>query len=164
MGPLLKLMILLMFWISIMRIRYIWSIYKVDHRAHNLIFRNRDGDLSIILFFLVLLNKPLFDRYKLSYEPILRYFYIIVMGIFVASSILQLTQLVVLTKSGLLTQQDRINRAQLKSYSIRRNIYGYKFKVNYIKKDKEKSLTFVVGQKNKAIVEQRFKKLNVKIV
>ena len=153
-----------MFWILIMRGRYIWSIRKVDNKGSYFMFRNTDGDLSIILFFIVVLNKSMFERYKLAYQPILRYFQVIILGMFIAYCILQLTQLVVITKTSLITQQATISSSQINQCSVSKRLYGYKFDINYIKKDKTKSLMFITSRKNKEIIEKRIEQLNIKIV
>lgn len=148
----------------IMRIRYIWLISKVDDKDSNYIFRNREGDLSVVVFFIVILNRSIFDRYKLSYQPILRYFYIIAIAMFIAYCILQLTQFVVVTKTGLMTGQGTINNGDINQYSVKKQLFGYKLHINYRKKDKNKNVVLILGRKNKEIIEDKFKKINVKFV
>lgn len=161
---LLKLMIVLMFWISLMRIRYIWMIRKTDDKEKNFVFRNQEGDWSIFFFILLVMNKSRFEHYKYSYQPILRYFYTIVIALFVVYAILQLTQFVVITRNALMTQEGTTEKSHLKNYSVKKQFYGYKFKVTIIKKEKARSLSFFTSKKNKEVIEKRFKELNVNIV
>ena len=153
-----------MFWISIMRIRYIWIINKTNGRESDFTFRNQEGDWSIFFFVLLIMNKSRFDQYKFAYQPLLRHFYAIVIGLFVVYFVLQLTQLVVLTSDSLITQEGTIKSSNIKGYSVKKHIYGYKFKITFLKKEKQRTLSFFTTQKNKEAIEKRFQGLNVNIV
>lgn len=145
-----------MFWISLMRVRYIWIINKANNKDSNFTFRNQEGDWSILFFVLLVMNKSRFDNYRLSYQPLLRHFYVIIVGLFVIYCILQLTQLVVLTKNALITQEVTIGNSAIEQYAVKKQMYGYKFTIDYIKKDKKKHLSFFTTRKNKQIIEKRF--------
>ena len=164
MSPLLKIMMLLMFWISIMRVRYIWKINKTGESGASVMVRNQEGDWSMLFFVLLVMNKARFDHYKLSYDPLLRYFYPIIVGLFVVYCILQLTQFVSLTKDSLITQEANVDWADIGQYKVKKQLYGYKFTVDYIRKDKPKYLCFTTTRKNKEIIEMRIQEQNVNIV
>ncbi len=161
---LLKAMIVFMFGISIMRIYYIWVISKTDDRESNIMFRNQEGDWTIVLFILLIMNKSRFDQYKFAFQPFLRNFYAIIVILFIVYTILQLTQLIVLTKDSLMTQEVVVNKSDLVGYAVGRRFYGYKFTIIYMKKEKKKKLLFFTTKKNKEVIEKRFKEYNVNIV
>lgn len=153
-----------MFFIAIMRIRYIWIISKVNDKETNIMFRNQEGDWSILFLILLILNKSRFDQYKFSYQPILRHFYLIIVALFVVYSVLQLTQFVVLTRSSLITQEVTLESSHIKGYSVKNRFYGCKFIVTFTEKEKIKKLSFFTTNKNRAVIEKRFKEQNVNIV
>lgn len=153
-----------MVWLGLMRIRYIWTISKAADKESNLIIRNRDGDFSVIIFLIIILNRSLFDRYKLSYQPILRYFHLIAIGMFIGYCLLQLTQFVVIRKTGLISQQGTIKREEINHYSMKKKVYGYKVNLSYTKKAKTKNLMLIMGKKNLGLLEKKFKELDVKFV
>lgn len=153
-----------MVWVSAMRIRYIWMINKTDDKDNNIIFRNQEGDWSLLFFILLIMNKERFEHYKFSYQPILRHFYSIIVALFVVYAILQLTQYVVLTRHSLMTQEATIQGGHIKGYSVKKQLYGYKFKVAFMKGEKTRTLSFLASKKDKELIEKRFDVLNVNIV
>lgn len=161
---LLKAMILLMFFISLMRIRYVWKINKAAKNDSGFLFRNRDGDWSILLFILLVLNKSRFEHYKLSFTPILRYFYLIIVVMFIVYSILQLTQFVLLTKRAIITQEATIDFNQVKELVVKRHLHGYKFMIMYMDQEKKRKHSFVASKKHKKVIEKGFREENVNIV
>ncbi len=165
MDPLLKILILTMFWVSVMRIRYIWTINKTGYKEPNLIFRNQEGDWTSILYiFIIITNQSRFDKFKVSYQPLLRHFYMIILGLFIINVVLQLTQFIVLTKTALITQGAIINGGDIKRYVVKKQIYGCKFIVDYTNKGKNRELSFRTTSKNKEVIEKRLQELNIKIV
>lgn len=161
MEPLLMIVIVLIAGMVLMRIRYLLSIYK---KESTYTFRNQEGDLSIVIFFLLVMNRSRFQRYALSYQPLLRYLYPIIVGLFIAYCLLQLTQIVMLTKTALVSPQGIVETQDIKSCSIKKYMYGHKMTVNYIKKEKETHLTLMIGKKNKEKVEEFLEKSNINIV
>lgn len=157
-------MILLMVWISLMRIRYIWIINQTDNKDANISFRNQEGDWSILFFVLLLMNKSRFDHYKLAFQPILRHFYAIIVGLFVVYAVLELTQYIVLTNNALITQEVTIESHDLVSYTVKKRLYGYRFTVTYKKNEKERKLSFWTAKQNKEAIEKRLEEYNVNIV
>lgn len=153
-----------MVWISAMRIRYIWIINKTDDKANNIVFRNQEGDWSLLFFILLVMNKERFEHYKFSYQAILRHFYSIIVALFVVYALLQLTQFVVLTRNSLMTQETTVASSHIKDYSVKKHLYGYKFRVTFMKKDKARTLSFFTRKKDKEVIEKRFKAMNVNIV
>lgn len=153
-----------MAWISIMRLRYLWTISKNNNKESGFIFRNQDGDWSILLFFIVVMNKSRFDGFKLSYNPFLRYFYTIIVGFFIVYCVLQLTQFILLNKTSLMTQEETVDINGIQQYALKKSLYGYKLTVHYTKKDKEKSLSFFTSNKNKEVIKERFKELNINVM
>ena len=122
--PLLKIIVVITIGMILMRIRYIWSIFKKESQY---IFRNREGDLLTVIFFLlIVMNKSRFQGYKLSYQPFLRHFYPIVIGLFIAYCLHQLTQVVMLTKTSLISPQAVVENADIVKCEIKKRIYGYK--------------------------------------
>lgn len=163
--PLLKIMILLMSWVSIMRMHYMWVLGKIEDKEDLITIRDRDGDISILIILLLVMNKSIFDRFKYSFQPLLRHFHIIVIVMFIAYCILQLTQFVVLTKKTLVTTQGTTWQSDLKGYEVKKHLYGYKFIVYYMnKKDKKVDLSFITSRKRKQSVENRLQALHVNIV
>ena len=161
MEPLLKIVILCMTGVVILRIRYIWSMLKQESQFT---FRNREGDLSIIIFFLLVMNKSRFQRYQLSYQPLLRYLYAIIVGLFLAYCMLQVTQIIKLTKQTLISPQGIIENEAIDKCTMQKHMVGYKIMVYYMKKGKETCLTLMVSGKNKDILEKMLKERNVNIV
>lgn len=161
---LLKAMILLMFFISLMRIRYLWKTNKIADKASDLLFRNRDGDWSILLFILLVMNKSRFDHYKLSFTPILRHFYLIIVIIFIVYSVLQLTQFVLLSKTTIISQEANIAYEEIQEVIVKRHLHGYKFNIKYLDQSKKKKHNFVASKKQKERIESRFIEENVNIV
>jgi len=162
MEPVLKIIIVLTIGMLIMRIRYIWSILKKESQY---IFRNREGDLLVLVFLLlIVMNQSKFKGYKLSYQPFLRHFYSIIIGLFIAYCLHQLTQIVVLTKTTLISPQGMIENEDIIKCEMKKKIYGYKVTVFYMEKDKEARQILIMGKKNKEKMEQIGKKHNVNIV
>lgn len=161
MEPLLKIVILLMSGAVIMRIRYIWSMLKQESQYR---FRNQEGDLSIIIFFLLVMNKSRFQRYQLAYQPLLRYLYPIVVGLFIAYCILQMTQIMMLTKTTLVSPQGVVNNQDINKCIIKKYMYGYKMTVYYMRKEKETHLSVMMSKKNKDPVEKILRERNINIV
>lgn len=153
-----------MAWICLMRIRYIWIFNKTGNKESNITFRNQEGDWSILFFVLLLINKSRFDHYKFAFQPILRYFYMIIVGLFVVYFILQLTQYMMLTTDALIAQEVTIKKNDLTAYAVKKWFYGYKFTVTYMKNEKEKKVSFFTTKNNKEVIEKRFKEYNVNIV
>lgn len=161
MEPLLMVIILLVSGVVIMRIRYIWSIFKQEPQYT---FRNQEGDLSIIIFFLLVTNRSRFQRYELSYQPLLRHLYSIIIGLFIAYCILQLTQIIMLTRTALISSQGIVANQDINRCTIKKYMYGYKMTVYYMKKDKETQLSLMMSKKNKDIVEKILRERNINIV
>lgn len=160
MEPLLMVIILLISGMVIMRIRYIWSIFKQESQYT---FRNQEGDLSIIIFFLLVTNRSRFQRYELSYQPLLRHLYSIIIGLFIAYCILQLTQIIMLTRTTLISPQGIVANQDIKKCTIQKYMYGYKMTVYYTKKDKETHLSLMMSKKNKDTVEKMLRERNINI-
>lgn len=161
MEPLLKIIIVLTIGMLIMRIRYIWSIVKKESQY---VFRNREGDLLTLIFLLFVMNKSRFQRYKLSYQPFLRHFYTIVIGLFIIYCLHQLTQIVMLTKTSLISPQGVIEYKDMIKCEMKKKIYGYKVMIYHMKKNKEVGQILIIGKKNKEKIEQIWKKHNINIV
>ena len=164
MDLLLKIMILVMAWLSIRRIYYMWIINKAGYREPNFIFRNLEGDWTIIFFVLIIINQSRFDKFRLAYQPLLRHFYTIMIGLFIINLVLQLTQFIVITETSLISQEAVINNEDIRQYKVKKTIYGYRFIIDYSNQEKERSLFFNTSTKNKDIIEKRFKELNIKFV
>lgn len=161
MEPLIKVIILLMIGMLIMRIRYLWSIFK---QKSQYVFRNKEGDLSIVIFFLLVMNRARFQKYELSYQPLLRYLYPIIVGLFIAYCFLQFTQIVILTKNELISSQGIIENQSIVKYNIQKYMYGYKITIFYMKNNKEMHINFMVNKKNKEILDTILAKRNVNIM
>jgi len=162
MEPVLKIIIVLTIGMIILRIRYIWSILKKESQY---IFRNREGDFMVLIFLLlIIMNQSRFKGYKLSYQPFLRHFYAIVIGLFIAYCLHQLTQVVVLTKTTLISPQGMIENKDIIKYETKKRIYGYKVTIYYMKKDKKAHQILMMGKKDKEEMEQIGRRHNVNIM
>lgn len=142
-----------------MRIYYLGSIFKKEYQY---IFRNREGDLLALIFLLfILMNKSRLQGYKVSYQPLLRYFYPIMLGLFVVYCFHQLTQIIVLTKIGFISWQGIIKNKDIIKCEIKKSIYSYKVVIYHSKKGKKVRQVFIIGKKNKERLEEASKKENI---
>ncbi len=157
----LKIMIFLVAGMVLMRGYYLWSLRG---KKSKYTFRNQDGDLTILLIILFIINRSSLQRYSLSYEPILRYLYPILIALLIGYCFLQLTQIIMIADTKLITPQGIIERENIKEYKIKKSLYRYKMIVYYMKKGKEAHLTFFVSKKDKKMITHLVELENINIV
>lgn len=163
-DPLVKMLIILTVFLSLMRIRYIWRISKLRKKKDKLIIRDREGDSAIIIIFLLVINSSIFDKFRYSYQPILRHLHIIIIVMFLVYCIMQFTQILILVDRKLYTPQDIVDIGKINECKIKKHLVTYRISLHYTKGKKDKKLSLIVGNKKRQLLEDEFKKLNVNIV
>ncbi|NLI90307.1 MAG: hypothetical protein GX366_07915 [Epulopiscium sp.] len=163
-DPLVKMLIILTAFLSLMRVRYIWQISKLRNEENKLIIRDREGDSAIIIIFLLVINSSIFDKFKYSYQPILRHLHAIIIVMFLIYSIMQFTQILILVDRKLYTPQDVVDIGEIKKCKIKKHLISYRISLHYTKGKKDKKLSLITSNKKRQLLEEVFEELNVNIV